>query len=76
MKRIIEWLKTNRWQHLVGGLCVGFGANSWYCAGYAGLVYAGSWEYKEKMRGYKWNWGNFALTAAGVIVGHIVRVVP
>ena len=76
MKKIFEWLsKIDRWKHLVGGVCIGFGANDWYCAGYTGLVTACALEYRDKVMGYKFDWGRFLLTAAGAVVGHIVRVV-
>lgn len=75
MKKIIEWLKTsNRWKHIVGGLIVGFGANSNYCAAYVGIIAAASLEYKDKAWGGKWDWVDFGLTLAGVIVGRLIRI--
>lgn len=76
MKKLFEWLKTSsRWKHLLGVMCIGLGANNWYCAGYAGLVAAGALEFKDKAHGGEWDWIDFGLTAAGAIVGHTIRAV-
>ena len=38
MKKVIKWLKeSNRYKHLIGGVLIGAGANSLYCAAYAGM---------------------------------------
>lgn len=75
MKKVLEWLNTNsRWKHLAGGLCIGLGANDWYCAGYAGVVTAGALEYVEA-KNYECDWWRLAVTAAGAIVGHAIRAV-
>lgn len=75
MKKIWEWLKTsNRWKHLVGGTIIGLGANSVYCAAYAGIGVAAALELKDKLWGGKWDWIDFGLTVAGVIVGHLIRI--
>lgn len=54
MKKAIEkvkrWLKgSNRWKHLAGGVAIGLGANTFYCAAYAGLGVAGALELKDKL---------------------------
>ena len=75
MKKVWEWLKTsNRWKHLVGGIAIGLGANSVYCAAYAGIGVAAALELKDRLWGSKWDWIDFGLTVAGVIVGHLTRM--
>ena len=75
MKKIIGWFKgSNRWKHLAGGLLIGFGADSNYCAAYAGIGIAGALELKDKLWGGKWDWMDFALTVAGVIIGRLICI--
>lgn len=75
MKKILEWFKTsNRWKHLVGGVAIGLGANSSYCALYAGLLTASALEFKDKSWGGKWDWMDFGLTVAGVIIGRLICI--
>lgn len=75
MKKVFNWLNTNnRWKYIVGGLCIGLGANDWYCAGYAGMVTACALEYVEA-KNYKCDWLRLAITVAGAIVGHTIRAV-
>ena len=74
MKRIWQWLKdSNRLKHLLGGIVVGFGANDWYCAEYAGIGVAAALELKDKLWGGEPDWVDFAITVAGVNVGYLVR---
>lgn len=75
MKRnVIAWLKTsNRWKHLVGGLIIGIGSDNWYCALYAGIGVASALELKDKLWGGEWDWIDLTLTAAGSIIGHLIR---
>ncbi len=50
MGKILEWLKTiNRWKHLAGGFLIGLGANSAYCAAYAGIGVAAALELKDML---------------------------
>lgn len=75
MNKIITWLKTsNRWKHLVGGILIGFGAYSNYCAAYAGIGVAATLELKDKLWGGKWDWIDFGLTVGGVVVGRLIRI--
>ena len=75
MNKIIMWFKTsNRWKHLLGGLLIGMGANDIYCAAYAGIGVAAALELKDKLWGSKWDWIDFGLTVAGVIAGHLIRI--
>lgn len=75
MKKVIDWLaKSNHWKHLAGGVLIGFGADGWYCAAYAGVGVAAALELKDRLWGGKWDWSDFALTVGGVIVGRLIRV--
>jgi len=75
MKKIFSWLsQSNRWKHLVGGFLIGFGANGWYCAAYAGVGVAAALELKDRLWGGKWDWIDFALTVGGVSVGRLIRI--
>lgn len=75
MKKIWKWLLvSNRWKHFVGGLLIGLGANTNYCAAYASLLTASALEFKDKSWGGKWDWIDFSLTLAGVIVGRLIRI--
>ena len=75
MKKIWKWLLvSNRWKHFVGGLLIGLGANTNYCAAYAGLLTALTLEYKDKAHGSKWDWIDFILTLAGVVFGRLIRI--
>lgn len=75
MNKIITWLKTsNRWKHLVGGILIGFGADSNYCAAYAGIGVAATLELKDKQWGGKLDWIDFGLTVGGVVVGRLIRI--
>lgn len=74
MKKIWDWLKqSNRYKHLVGGMAIGLMADDWYCAGLAGVGIASALEYKDKAHGGAWDWLDWGLTIAGVIVGYGLR---
>lgn len=74
--RIIDWLKqSHRWQHFVGGVLVGIGANDLYCAAYAGIGVAGALEFKDwQSEGSRPELADFLLTVAGVAGGYGARV--
>lgn len=73
IKKIWQWLGTsNRYKHLVGGVVIGLGANSTYCAAYAGVGVAAALELKDKLWGGKWDWVDFGCTVAGVVVGRLI----
>ena len=75
MNKVSKWLlSSNRYKHVVGGNIIGFLADSDYCAALCGIGVAGALEYKDKAHGGKWDWIDFALTCAGVIVGRLIRV--
>ena len=74
MRKVWEWLKTsNRYKHLVGGMAIGLMADDWYCAELAGVGIASALEYKDKAHGGAWDWLDWGLTIAGVIVGYGLR---
>lgn len=75
MKKIIKWIKeSNRWKHIIGGFVIGLGADSNYCAAYAGCGVAAALELKDKLWGSKWDWIDFGMTLFGVIVGRLIRI--
>ena len=50
MNKIFKWLgDSNRGKHLVGGILIGMGSNSLYCAAYAGIGVASALELKDKL---------------------------
>jgi hypothetical protein len=75
IKRIIDWfLQSHRWQHLIFGTLIGLGSNGWYIAAYIGVCVGGALEFKDWQWGGKPDWVDFLLTACGVILGYIIRV--
>lgn len=82
MKKIKEllskgynWMKeSNRWKHLLGGILIGIGANTLYCAAYAGIGVASALELKDKMWGGKWDWIDWLITVIGVALGFLVHL--
>lgn len=76
MKNVIGWLKdSNRYQHLMGGMLIGAGANSLYCAAYAGIGVATALELKDKAWGEKADIIDWGLTVGGVAIGFGVRMI-
>ena len=75
MKKVINWLlQSNRLKHIGGGVIIGFCADDDYCAAYAGIGVAAALELKDRLWGGKWDWIDFALTVAGVVVGRLIRI--
>lgn len=75
MKKIWIWLnQSNRLKHVIGGIMIGAFADSNYCAAYAGIGVAGALEFKDKSWGGKWDWIDFAMTVAGVLVGRLANI--
>ena len=73
--KLFNWLKeSNRYKHLIGGILIGLGANSVYCAAYAGIGVASALELKDKLHGGKWDWIDWALTVGGVAIGYGLRL--
>lgn len=76
MNKVIAWIKaSNRWKHLAGGFAIGVGAGEWFCAMYAGVGVAAALELKDKQHGGAWDWVDFAVTVAGVIVGRLIGAI-
>jgi len=74
MKRLIKWINiSNRYKHLMGGMLIGAGANSLYCAAYAGIGVATALELKDRMWGGKADIIDWGLTVGGVAIGFGVR---
>ena len=74
MKKVIKWLKgSSRYKHLIGGVLIGAGANSLYCAAYAGIGVATALELKDRMWGGKADIIDWGLTVGGVAIGFGVR---
>ena len=74
-KKILKCLSaSNRWKHLVGGVLIGLGADSWYCACYTGAGVGAALELKDIQRGCSWDWIDFAQIVGGAVVGHLIRV--
>lgn len=66
MDRIIRFLKTsNRHKHLVGGFLVGICALGAWAALYAAVVAASCLELKDRLRGCRWDWGDWIVTVIG-----------
>lgn len=72
MKKIVEWIKkSNRWKHLLGGFIIGIISDDAYCAALAGGGVASALEYKDRSWGGSWDWIDWGLTLAGVMVGFL-----
>ena len=75
MNKIFKWMgDSNRWKHLVGGILIGMGSNSLYCAAYAGIGVASALELKDKLWGGKIDVIDWAMTVIGVALGYTSRV--
>ena len=75
MKKIFKWfLASNRYKHFIGGFVIGVGADSTYCAMYAGCGVAAALELKDRLWGGKWDWIDFGCTVAGEVLGRIAMV--
>ena len=75
-QKVIKWLKaSNRWKHLVGGLLIGLGADSWFCACYTGVGVGAALELKDTQWGGSWDWIDLGLTVGGAVVGHLTMAV-
>lgn len=74
MRKVWEWLKTsNRYKHLIGGMVIGLLSDDWYCAALSGVGITSALEYKDKAHGGSWDWVDWGLTIAGVIVGYGIK---
>ena len=74
MKKIFQYLRqSNRDKHLLGGILIGAGANTLYCAAYAGIGIASALELKDKLWGGKPDMVDWSLTIVGVVIGFGIR---
>jgi hypothetical protein len=73
MKKLIKWLnESNHWKHIAGGSLIGLFSFSWYCALFSGAGVSSALEFKDKQWGGMWDWIDWSLTMAGVIVGKLL----
>lgn len=74
IKKCWNWLmQSSRYKHFGYGTLIGLGANDVYCAGYVGVGIASALEYKDKAHGGAWDWFDWILTIAGVMLGFGIR---
>ena len=70
MKKVWKWIcESNRWKHLIGGVCVGFLPLHWWAGIYATCAVGLALEYKDNAHGGKWDWIDFGMTALGGVIG-------
>lgn len=75
MKKVWKWLcESNRWKHLVGGLCVGFLPMNWWAGIYAACAVGLALEYKDDAPGGKWDWIDFGMTTLGGVIGGLLTL--
>lgn len=75
MNKILNWLKeSNRWKHLVVGVCVGFLPLNWWVGIYAACAVGLALEYKDEAHGGEWDWIDAAMTAIGGVVGGLLTL--
>lgn len=73
---MFKWLTdSNRWQHLVCAIAIGFMADSWYCAEYTGVGVASALELKDLKYGNKWDWLDWLCTIAGATIGYATKYI-
>ena len=67
----MSWLsESNRWKHLVGGIAIGIlSLGNWYTALLAGVGVSSALEFKDRLWGGKWDWLDWIVTIAGVLIG-------
>lgn len=62
--------ESHRWQHLIGGILIGLlSLGCWYAAALAGGGIASALEFKDRSWGGKWDWTDWIVTIAGVVIG-------
>lgn len=75
MKKVISWLKeSHRLTHIGGSVLIGLLSDDNYCAALAGVGIASALELKDRLWGGKFDWVDWSLTIAGVIVGRLIRI--
>ena len=74
MRNVMKWFKkSNRNKHLLGGILIGAGSDTLYCATYAGVGIASALELKDKLWGGKPDMVDWVLTIVGVAMGFGIR---
>ena len=62
--------ESHRWQHLIGGIVIGLlSLGCWYAAALAGVGISSALEFKDRSWGGKWDWLDWIVTIAGVVIG-------
>lgn len=75
MKKVISWLKeSHRLTYIGGGVLIGLLSDDNYCAALAGVGIASALELKDRLWGGNFDWVDWSLTIAGVIVGRLIRI--
>lgn len=76
MNKILSFLgQSNRDKHLVGVFFVGLLVLTPYAAIYAGTIAASCLELKDKFRGGRWDWVDWALTVVGGGIAALIFLV-
>lgn len=76
MSKIISFLsQSNRYKHLIGGFIVGVCALSPYGAVYSAIVAASCLELKDKLKGCRWDWIDWGITAVGGVVAALLLLI-
>lgn len=76
MNKILSFLgQSNRYKHLAGGFIVGLLALTPYAATYAAVIAASCLELKDKLRGGRWDWVDWALTVVGGGIAALIFLV-
>ena len=77
MEELLKGFTGLTWQtgvmFLIGGILIGVGANSIYCAAYTGIGVASALELKDKLWGGKFDLIDWVLTVIGVAIGYLIR---
>lgn len=74
MNKLINWLKeSNRYKHLIGGFILGLISIDVYCTILLSISVASALEYKDIQWGGKWDWIDWSLTVAGVLIGFLLK---
>lgn len=72
----MNWFtESHRWQHLVGGIVIGIlSLGNWYTAAVAGIGIASALEFKDNSWGGRWDWLDWIITIAGVLIGFAISL--
>lgn len=73
----MNWFtESHRWQHLVGGIVIGIlSLGNWYTAAVAGIGIASALEFKDNSWGGRWDWLDWIITIAGVLIGFGISLI-